>query len=123
TWQIAKTLPARWQQYSEQIEQKHAELLAFLQTLPIPQDGAFLSYEMSDREVRYFLQEDLPILQSLQFPVILPAWLRSITETKMRVQTTASGQNYQSTTGLDEVLSFDWNFSLAGQQISRDHFQ
>lgn len=123
TWQIAKTLPARWQQYSEQIEQKHAELLAFLQTLPIPQDGAFLSYEMSDREVRYFLQEDLPILQSFQFPVILPAWLRSITETKMRVQTTASVQNYQSTTGLDEVLSFDWNFSLAGQQISRDHFQ
>lgn len=123
TWQVAKTLPARWQIYSEQIEQKQAETLAFLQSLPIPQDGTFLSYDMSDQEVRHFLQNDLPLLQSFQFPVILPAWLKSITETKMRIQTTASVQNYQSTTGLDEVLSFDWNFSLGGQQITRDHFQ
>lgn len=123
TWPVAKTLPARWASYGEQIAEKQAELLAFLQSLPIANDGAFLSYEMSDPEVRHFLQKDLPLLQSFQFPVILPAWLKSITETKMRVQTTASVQNYQSTTGLDEVLSFDWNFSLAGQQISRDHFQ
>ncbi len=78
---------------------------------------------MSDPEVRTFIQDDLPLLQSFGYPVILPAWLKSVTESKMRIRTNAGIQSYKSATGLDEVLSFDWNFSLAGNTIDRDTFR
>ncbi|MBO1911170.1 hypothetical protein J4G37_41070, partial [Microvirga sp. 3-52] len=70
-----------------------------------------------------FIQEDLPLLQSFNYTIILPAWLKSITESKMRVRTSASVQSYNSATNLDEVLNFDWNFALGGQEIGRDAFQ
>ena len=41
----------------------------------------------------------------------------------MRVRTSASVQSYRSAAGLDEVLSFDWNFSLAGKEIDQDAFR
>lgn len=41
----------------------------------------------------------------------------------MRVRTSASVQSYRSAAGLDEVLSFDWNFSLAGKEIDQDSFR
>src|SRR6185437_1800491 len=57
------------------------------------------------------------------YPVILPAWLKSVTESKIRIRTNAGVQSYKSATGLDEVLSFDWNFSLGGNDIDRDTFR
>ena len=41
----------------------------------------------------------------------------------MRIRTNAGVQSYKSATGLDEVLSFDWNFSLAGNKIDQDAFR
>ena len=75
------------------------------------------------RKFGYSFKKILPLLQSFGYPVILPAWLKSVTESKMRVRTNASVQSYKSATGLDEVLSFDWNFSLAGNTIDRDAFR
>lgn len=119
---IQDALPKRWEDYADEIFKRQSEMLSFLQSLQLDQQSHFLTHTMTDAEVRIFLQEDLPLLQSFNYPVVLPAWLKSITETKMQVNTNASIQSYQSATGLDEVLAFDWNFSLAGEQIDQQTF-
>ncbi|MCZ2257557.1 DEAD/DEAH box helicase [Sporosarcina sp. G11-34] len=117
-----EALPAKWKSYAPDIIKRQSEMVSFLTSIHIVSDESFLSVSMEDPEVRTFIQEDLPLLQSFGFPVILPAWLKSVTESKMRVRTNASVQSYNSATGLDEVLSFDWNFSLAGNPIDRETF-
>lgn len=123
TSSIEEALPARWKTYAVEIEQKQLEMTSLLCSIAPEVKERFLAIPMHDSEVRLFIQEDLPLLQSFGYTIILPAWLKSITESKMRVRTSASVQSYNSTTGLDEVLSFDWNFSLAGKEINRETFQ
>ena len=119
----ADALPAKWKPYADEIVKKQSEMTSFLGSVELASSESFLSTPMSDPEVRTFIQEDLPLLQSFGYPVILPAWLKSVTESKMRIRTNAGIQSYKSATGLDEVLSFDWNFSLAGNPIDRDTFR
>ena len=120
---VAEALPERWAEYADEIAEKQSEMISFLRSVEIESDGSFLSVPIHDSEVRLFIQEDLPLLQSFNYTIVLPAWLKSITESKMRVRTSASVQSYNSATNLDEVLSFDWNFALGGQEIGRDAFQ
>lgn len=120
---IEEALPVKWKPYAAEIEKRQSEMVSFLHSIAIDSNESFLSIPMTDPEVRVFIQEDLPLLQSFGYPVILPAWLKNITESKMRVRTNASVQSYNSATGLDEVLSFDWNFSLAGNSIDRETFR
>lgn len=120
---IEEALPVRWKDYADEIAKKQLEMTAFLQSIEIGSTEGFLSIPVLDAEVRLFIQEDLPLLQSFGYPVILPAWLKSITESKMQVRTNASIQSYSSGTTLDEVLAFDWNFSLAGKEIDRQSFR
>ncbi|KAA0955627.1 DEAD/DEAH box helicase [Sporosarcina sp. ANT_H38] len=119
----ADALPAKWRPYADEVVKKQSEMTSFLGSVDLASSESFLSTPMSDPEVRTFIKEDLPLLQSFGYPVILPAWLKSVTESKMRIRTNAGIQSYKSATGLDEVLSFDWNFSLAGNPIDRDSFR
>ncbi|WP_342508512.1 DEAD/DEAH box helicase [Sporosarcina sp. FSL K6-2383] len=118
-----EALPAKWKPYADEIIKKQSEMTSFLGSIAIVSNDSFLSTPMSDMEVRTFIKEDLPLLQSFGYPVILPAWLKSVTESKMQVRTNAGIQSYKSATGLDEVLAFDWNFSLAGTAIDNDTFR
>lgn len=120
---VEEALPVKWKPHAAEIVKRQSEMVSFLQSIAIDSSESFLSISMTDPEVRVFIQEDLPLLQSFGYPVILPAWLKTITESKMRVRTNASVQSYNSATGLDEVLSFDWNFSLAGNPIDRETFR
>ena len=120
---IEETLPARWKEFADEIAKKQLEMVSFLQTIEVGATDSFLSVPVLDAEVRLFIQEDLPLLQSFGYPVILPAWLKSITESKMQVRTNARVQSYSTATTLDEVLAFDWNFSLAGKEVDTDSFK
>ncbi|WP_235588633.1 DEAD/DEAH box helicase, partial [Sporosarcina koreensis] len=121
--EIGDALPAKWKDFADEIREKQSEMVSFLRSVEAEPDNRFLSITMTDPEVRMFIQEDLPVFQSFGYAVILPAWLKSVTESKMRVRTNASVQSYRSAAGLDEVLSFDWNFSLAGKEIDQDSFR
>ncbi|MCG7343934.1 DEAD/DEAH box helicase [Sporosarcina sp. ACRSL] len=121
--EIGDALPAKWKVYADEIREKQSEMVSFLRSVEVDAGNRFLSVVMTDPEVRTFIQEDLPVFQSFGYPVILPAWLKSVTESRMRVRTSASVQSYRSAAGLDEVLSFDWNFSLAGKEIDQDSFR
>ncbi|WJY26484.1 MULTISPECIES: DEAD/DEAH box helicase [Sporosarcina] len=120
---IADALPAKWKTYADALEEQQSEMMSFLQSAAPEADGSFLHMPMSDPEVRLFIQHDLPLFQSFGFTVLLPAWLKTVTDTKLKIRTDAGIQSYRSAAGLDEVLSFNWNFSLGGQMIDRDAFQ
>ena len=118
-----EALPVKWKEYAAEMMERQSEMTSFLQSIELESSNSFLNTPMLDAEVRLFIQDDLPLLQSFGFSVILPAWLKSITESKMHVRTNASVQSYNSATGLDEVLAFDWNFSLAGKEMDQQAFQ
>ncbi|MFS0575855.1 DEAD/DEAH box helicase [Sporosarcina sp. 179-K 3D1 HS] len=120
---ILDALPSKWKPFAEDILKRQSEMVSFLSSVDVLPGDRFLSFEMADADVRMFIQNDLPLFQTFGFPVILPAWLKSVTESKMRIRTTAGVTSYKSATGLDEVLSFDWSFSLANQEIDRETFR
>ena len=119
---IEEALPAKWKPFAADIAKRQSEMVSFLSSVEVRSGDSFLAKTIKDSEVRLFIQEDLPLLQSFGYPIILPAWLKSVTESKIRVRTNAGVQSYHSTTGLNEVLSFDWNFSLAGNKIDQETF-
>src|SRR5690606_32539960 len=88
--EIGDALPAKWKEYADEIREKQSEMVSFLRSVTAEPGNRFLSIAMTDPEVRMFIQEDLPVFQSFGYPVILPAWLKSVTESRMRVRTSAS---------------------------------
>ncbi|MDV6378243.1 SNF2-related protein [Sporosarcina sp. GW1-11] len=123
TSSIEDALPAKRKPYAQDIANRQAEMIGIFRSVELPENDQFMHMLLNDAQVRIFIQEDLPLCQAFDYPVILPAWLKSVTETKLKIRTSAGMQSYRSSASLDQVLSFDWQFSLAGEQINREQFQ
>lgn len=67
--------------------------------------------------------EDLARLQALGFDVVLPAWLKDLKQSKIRVRVTTSNVSTRKVAGLDDILTFKWQFSMNGQTISAEQFK
>ena len=120
---IENALPAKRKPYAEDIEERQAEMVGIFRSVEWYEPRQFMHVPLNDAQVRIFIQEDLPLCQAFDYPVILPAWLKTVTETKLKIRTSAGMQSYRSSASLDQVLSFDWQFSLAGEKIDKDQFQ
>ncbi|PIC77154.1 ATP-dependent helicase [Sporosarcina sp. P19] len=120
---IENALPAKRKPYAEDIEERQAEMVGIFRSVEWYEPRQFMHVPLNDAQVRIFIQEDLPLCQAFDYPVILPAWLKNVTETKLKIRTSAGMQSYRSSASLDQVLSFDWQFSLAGEKIDRNQFQ
>ncbi|WP_053590496.1 DEAD/DEAH box helicase [Bacillus sp. FJAT-22090] len=124
TLPIKDALPDKWNTFSEYIAETQAKIFSLISSIDPSNLNIFFSSPLADEEVRVFLRDDLVKLQALGFEVILPAWLKAVKETKMRVKTIAQTANtYKTAAGLDEILKFNWSFSLNGQEISAEDFQ
>ncbi|MFC4410643.1 DEAD/DEAH box helicase [Chungangia koreensis] len=121
---IQLAVPPKWEEYVPFIEEKQEKMLRLIQLDAVPDHlESFLSIPLTDADVRSFLKNDLSALQALRFDVILPGWLKEVTETKMKVRSSASTGSFKSAAGMNEILQFNWSFSLNGQDISKDDFQ
>ncbi|TQR21190.1 DEAD/DEAH box helicase [Psychrobacillus vulpis] len=121
---IMEALPDKWNEFGDYITETQAKMFSLISSVDHINPNAFFSATLMDEEVRVFLRDDLVKLQALGFEVVLPAWLKAVKETKMRVKTIAQTSNtYKTTAGLNEILKFDWSFSLNGQEISSEDFQ
>ncbi|GAC1542708.1 MAG: DEAD/DEAH box helicase [Herpetosiphon sp.] len=72
-----------------------------------------------------FLKEAAPLLEQSGFGVLVPAWF---TGRGARLQARAhakasSSPNARSKLGLDTLVDFHWEMTLAGQRINRDEFE
>lgn len=118
---IIDALPDKWKEHSTFIEETQTQMLDLIN---IESDQKyFLSRTLSDMDVREFLRDDAARLQALGFDVILPSWLKVVKESKLRVKSNANTTSFKTSAGLNEILTFDWHFSLNGQSISEDQFK
>jgi len=118
---IADALPDKWKVYASYVHEIQASMLDLMGIEADPE--RFLSFNISDSDVRIFLRDDAARLQALGFEVILPGWLKAVKESKLRVKSNAKTTSFKTTAGLNEILTFDWNFSLNGHAISEDEFK
>ena len=121
---VHEALPDKWLSSAEAIVEQQAQLLELLSidTSHLTAN-VFLRTELEDKAVRTFLREDLARLQALGFDVVLPAWLRDLKQSRLKVRVSASNQSTKSVAGLDDLLTFKWKFSMNGEDISAEDFK
>ncbi|MGE7998531.1 DEAD/DEAH box helicase [Lysinibacillus sp. NPDC093190] len=119
---IAEALPTKWQMYADAIEQQQGQIVDLLAVEDLRSD-IFIRIMLEDLQVRTFLREDLARLQALGFDVVLPAWLKDLKQSKMRVRVSTGNVATKKVAGLDDILTFKWQFSMNGQSISPEQFK
>lgn len=119
---IEEALPTKWRMFATEITQQQQQIIELLSTDTINSD-IFIRVTLEDLEVRSFLREDLARLQALGFDVVLPAWLKDLKQSKIRVRVTTSNVSTRKVAGLDDILTFKWQFSMNGQTISAEQFK
>ena len=121
---VEKALPEKWLEFSEEIVNQQTQMLELmdLRAYHVSPDK-FIHTTIEDGDVRKLLRDDFAKLSALGFEVILPAWLRELKQTKMRVRVSASNQSQRSVAGLDDILAFKWQLSLNGEEINAEEFR
>ena len=121
---ITEALPAKWRNMAADIEeiQQQMQLLLTIPNLYF-EPTSFIHEYISEEGIRHFLQYDMAKLQALGYEIILPAWLKELKQSKMKVRVSANNTNVRKTTGLDDILTFKWQFSMNGQDISAEQFK
>lgn len=121
---VEKALPEKWLEFADEIVNQQTQMLELidLSAYPISPD-TFIHTTIEDGDVRKLLRDDFAKLTALGFEVVLPAWLRELKQTKMRVRVSASNQSQKSVAGLDDILAFKWQLSLNGEEINADEFR
>lgn len=119
---IEEALPTKWRMFATEIEQQQQQIVNLLSNDDIRSD-TFIRVTLEDSEVRSFLREDLARLQALGFDVVLPAWLKDLKQSKLRVRVTTNNVSTKKVAGLDDILTFKWQFSMNGQTISAEQFK
>ncbi|WP_107942050.1 DEAD/DEAH box helicase [Metasolibacillus fluoroglycofenilyticus] len=116
---IEEALPDKWKALSADITAIQQQMLSLLNL----ESEGFLYHNLSDAQVKLFLRDDIAVLQALGYEVILPAWLKELKQSKIRVQVSAGQASTRSVASLDDVLTFKWQFSMNGEHISSEQFR
>lgn len=119
---IEEALPPKWAELSDVIRNFQRGVIPFVSVVDEEMES-FYYVPLDDQQVRDFLRHDLAKLQAFGYDVVLPAWLKEIKETKMQVRASASTGRYKSAAGLEQIIQFNWNFSLGDQEISEEQFR
>ena len=119
---IRDVLPAKWQDAAFDIDMQQAQIIELLSLDDVRSD-VFLYMTLEDLEVRAFLREDLARLQALGFDVVLPAWLKDLKQSKLQVRVSTGNVSTKKVAGLDDILTFKWQFSMNGGTISAEQFK
>ena len=126
---VAYALPEKWAAHADEIESIQMKMLKLLtsnvtsSTYSTLSAASFFYLYLSDADVRGFLQEELSLLQSLGFEVMLPAWLKELKQSRMKVRVSAGSSNSKSVAGLNDILTFKWQFSMNNEEISAEQFR
>ncbi|MFJ5765987.1 DEAD/DEAH box helicase [Lysinibacillus sp. NPDC093210] len=119
---LGDALPTKWQAFALDIKQQQTQIVELLSIEDIQPD-VFIHVTLDDLEVRKFLREDLVRLQALGFDVVLPAWLKDLKQSKIRVRVSTGNISTKKVAGLDDILTFKWQFSMNGESISAEQFK
>lgn len=119
---IEEALPDKWKAAAADIAAIQQQMASLL-TVDDINGESFIYHPLTDEQVKGFLRNDIAVLQALSYEIVLPAWLKELKQSKMRVQVSAGQASTRSVASLDDVLTFKWQFSMNGENISAEQFQ
>ncbi len=118
-----KVLPEKWRAHAIEIQERQSLVLSLCPAVEFFENDRFYNAEWSDAQVLDFLRNDAEILQSFGIEVSIPSWLKAVQESKVRVKANVhSPIKKASVVGLDQIIRFDWQFSLNGHELSMQDF-
>ncbi|MGE6368853.1 DEAD/DEAH box helicase [Planococcus kocurii] len=121
---IDKALPEKWRSFAEDIKKRQSLLLSLCPSIESFDEDRFYHTEWTDAEILEFLRNDAEILQAFGIEVSIPSWLKVVQESKIRVKANVNSPiKKASVVGLDQIINFDWQFSLNGHELSMQDFQ
>ena len=121
---LERVLPEKWRSRSKEIAEKQSLLLSLCPSVDSYEEDRLYHAEWSDAQVLQFLRNDAEILQAFGIEVSIPSWLQAVQESKIRVKANIhSPVKKASVVGLDQIIRFDWQFSLNGHELSMQDFQ
>ncbi|MCH4826853.1 MAG: DEAD/DEAH box helicase [Planococcus sp. (in: firmicutes)] len=121
---IPKALPEKWRSFAPDIKNRQALLLSLCPSIESFDEDRFYHVEWTDAEILEFLRNDAEILQAFGVEVSIPSWLKAVQESKIRVKANVNSTiKKASVVGLDQIINFDWQFSLNGHDLSMQDFQ
>lgn len=118
-----KVLPEKWRAHASEIQERQSLLLSLCPAVESFESDRFYQADWTDAQVLDFLRNDAEILQSFGIEVSIPSWLKAVQESKVRVKANVhSPIKKASVVGLDQIIRFDWQFSLNGHELSMQDF-
>lgn len=121
---LEKVLPEKWRSRHAEIAEKQALVLSLCPSVDSFDETILYHSEWSDAQVLQFLRDDTEILQAFGIEVSIPSWLQAVQESKVRVKANVhSPAKKASVVGLDQIIRFDWQFSLNGHELSMQDFE
>lgn len=115
-----EALPEKWQPFAEEIARQQQEMDTIAHSFHLPHDH-FLYETFTDRDVHLFLKRDVALLRAFHFPIIIPAWLRQLTEAKVMMRGEAMAPT-KAVASFDDIIDFNWSFSIDGQPLDEQTF-
>ncbi|HSI68199.1 MAG TPA: DEAD/DEAH box helicase [Planococcus sp. (in: firmicutes)] len=117
-------LPDKWREFSPKIQEQQSLILSLCPSVDSYEEDQLFSVHWTDAQVLDFLRNDAEILQAFGIEVSIPSWLQAVQESKVRVKANIhSPAKKASVVGLDQIIRFDWQFSLNGHDLSMQDFQ
>ena len=121
---LQKVLPEKWRSRHEEIADKQALILSLCPSIESFDETRLHHADWTDAQVLQFLRSDTEILQAFGIEVSIPSWLQAVQESKVRVKANVhSPAKKASVVGLDQIIRFDWQFSLNGHELSMQDFE
>ncbi|MFK8794089.1 DEAD/DEAH box helicase [Planococcus plakortidis] len=121
---IEKVLPEKWRAHAHDIKERQSLVLSLCPSVDRYEANQMYITRWTDAEVLTFLRNDADLLQAFGIEVSIPSWLQAVQESKVRVKANVtSPAKKASVVGLDQIISFDWKFSLNGVELSMQDFE
>lgn len=121
---IEKVLPEKWRAHARDIQERQSLILSLCPSVDRYEADQMYIARWTDAEVLNFLRNDADLLQAFGVEVSIPSWLQAVQESKVRVKANVtSPAKKASVVGLDQIISFDWKFSLNGVELSMQDFE
>jgi SNF2 family DNA or RNA helicase len=125
-----KRVPAKWRPFLDKVDREQTRWVRLIPWLgdagaDVDEEGiAPLKTELTEEEAWMFLTEASETLLALDVEILLPSWWQAMKNANLKVKAAVKGNSSHrpSFVGLQQMLDFNWRFSMNGVDLSEDEF-
>jgi SNF2 family DNA or RNA helicase len=125
-----KRIPAKWRPFLDKVDREQTRWVRLIPWLgdgsgDVDSDGiAPLKTELTEEEAWMFLTEASETLLALDVEILLPSWWQAMKNANLKVKAAVkgAGSHRPSFVGLQQMLDFNWRFSMNGVDLDEEEF-